>query len=245
MSTVTAAATSDRSPQWQRASVPLLRFSLLRAAAFCAAAALVMGLVLFAISSFVAPEMSVVAFGHHAALWFQLAISCGLVWAYLPLHVAHGMTRRTFVQAGLLTAAITALVYASTMTMLLVVERWIYSEQGWFHGLDSVPGTAVMSAGVGPYLWGVVMLFGAGSVSGLVVAAVYYRVGGWWGTACLPLTLAPLLLIATVALDPITQWRPWNFGPAFSGPWQPVLGVAALAIAAFAFYLLVRRMPIR
>lgn len=245
MSTATAAATSDRSAQWQRASVPLLRFSLLRAVAFCAAAALVMGIVLLAISSFVAPEMSVVAFGHHAALWFQLAISCGLVWVYLPLHVAHGMTRRSFAQAGLLAAAIAALVYAGAMTTLLVIERSIYSERGWFHGMDSVPGTTVMSAGVWPYLWGVVMLFAAGSMTGLLVAAVYYRVGGWWGTVWLPLTLAPLLLIATVALNPVTQWRPWNFGPAFSGPWQPVLGVAVLAIAACAFYLLVRRMPIR
>ncbi|MGC1206526.1 MAG: hypothetical protein WA880_01075, partial [Ornithinimicrobium sp.] len=240
MTATAPAVDHPRSPQWQRSAVPLLRFTLVRAAWFWAAVTVVMSIVLFTISSFVAPEMSVVAFGHHAALWFQLAISCGLVAFCFPMHVAHGMTRRSFAQAGLIVAAITSLVYSVAMTTLLVLERSMYQENGWFHGLDSVPGVTVMSAGVAPYLWGVLMLFAAGSFSGLLVAAVYYRVGGWWGTALLPLTLAPLLLIATVALDPITQWRPWNFGPAFSEPWQPVLGVAVLAVAAIAFYLVVR-----
>lgn len=96
-------------------------------------------------------------------------------------------------------------------------------------------------------------------VSGLLVGATYYRLGGWLGTLALPVTIAPLLLAPAalgpevspalsfqVGAEPVSitgqAFAPSLAGTVTGGPALPLLAVV-LAVALF--HLVVRRVPIR
>lgn len=235
--------TARRSPQWRRATQTLLRINLERAGWFFALAIVGITAILFTISRFTVPQMSAVQFAYHATLWYQFAMLVVVFVGYAGVHVAHGMTRRSFVIASLLAAAGTAVLYAVTITLLLLVERWAYHELGWYHGLSNIDAE-VLDSGLWPYAWGAVLVFVVGNLSGLLVAAAYYRLGPWWGTLCLPLSFAPLLLISVFAMDHELQWTPWDLTTDVLGAASPVLAVVVIGAGVLAYHLLVRRMPI-
>lgn len=239
-STITVA---QRSPQWRRATRILLQFSLERAAWAWAVALVVIAAILFTISRFIVPQMSAVQFAYHGALWYQFAMVIVVFIGYAGVHVANGMTRRSFLRGSLIAAGGTAMAYAAVITLLLLVEERIYRQLDWYHGLSNIDGE-VLASGTWPYVWGALLIFLVGNLSGLLVAASYYRFGGWWGTVCLPLTLAPLLLISVFAMDHEVQWTPWDVTTDVLGAASPVLAVVVIAASVYAFYRLVRRMPI-
>lgn len=244
--TSTAASTISavrRAPQWQRSTTTLLRINLQRAGWFFALAIIVVTAVLFTISRFTEPQMSGVQFAYHGILWYQFAMMIVVFVGYAGVHVVHGMTRRSLLVGSLLAAAGTAMGYALVITLLLLVERWAYSWLGWYHGLSNIDAE-VLGGGLWPYAWGAVLIFAVGNLSGLLVAAAYYRLGPWWGTLCLPLTLAPLLLVSVFAMDHEVQWTPWDLTTDVLGAASPVLAVAVIATGVLAYHLLVHRMPI-
>ncbi len=232
-----------RSPQWRRATKTLLRINLERAAWFFALAIVVVAAILFTSSRFTEPQMSAVQFAYHATLWYQFAMMVVVFVGYAGVHVAHGMTRRSFVMGSLLAAAGTAVGYAVTITLLLLVERWAYQEFGWYHGLSNIDAE-VLDSGLWPYAWGSVLVFVVGNLSGLLVAAAYYRLGPWWGTFCLPLSFAPLLLVSVFAMDHELQWTPWDITTDVLGAASPVLVVVVIGAGVLAYHLLIRHMPI-
>lgn len=233
----------SHSPQWQRTAGTLLRINLMRAAWFFALALVGITAILLTISRFAEPQMSAVQFAYHAMLWYQFAMMVTVFVGYATVHVAHGMTRRSFIRGSLLAAGGIALGYALVITLMLLVERWLYARLGWYHGLSNIDAE-VLDRGLWPYAWGAVLVFVVGNLSALLVAAAYYRFGGWWGTVLLPLTLAPLLLVSVFAMDHEIQWTPWDLTADVLGAARPVLAMVVIAGGVLAYHLLVRRMPI-
>ncbi len=172
-------------------------------------------------------------------------MAIGVVAVYLPVYVAAGTTRRSFVRGAMIAAAATAVGYSIILATLLLIEGQIYGALGCFHGGDDAPSATVLAAGLWPYVAGTILIFTAGTISGLLVGAAYYRCGASRGTLALPLTLASLLLVSMLARTSVNQWSPLGSSTGAGGWWQPLTGVALLIVAGLAFHLVVRRVPIR
>ncbi|MBW8172594.1 hypothetical protein K0651_05960 [Ornithinimicrobium sp. Arc0846-15] len=237
-------STSRRPAQWQRATKIQLQVLMGRALWFFAMATVFVALAIVTISQFIDLQMSVAQFAYQGTLWFQFAMMITVFVWYSTVHVTNGLTRRSLVIGSLLAGAGSALFYAVAITVMLLVERWVYSAFGWSHGLTDLNGE-VFANGWLPYLWGAVLIFIAGNLSGLLIAATYYRVGGWRGTLWLPLTISPLPLMSFFVLDAATQWTPFEVTVDAAGALRPLIALAIVAAASYAYYLLVRRMPIR
>ena len=99
----TPTSTTTGSPQWRRAFGYLLSGHVYMLTLwFWAIAIPVVAIVMFIVGQYVDPvTMSAMAFTHHAALWFPFSIAIILAVTYLPIHVANGMTRRSFSQAAI------------------------------------------------------------------------------------------------------------------------------------------------
>lgn len=244
-STTVTAAGSRPTATWRQVTRRVFFALLQRASWFWAGAVVLCTVVLFTVSRFAEVSLSGMQFVHQAALWFQFATAINVVAVYLPVHIAAGTTRRSFLRGSLVAAGAIAVGYAVVLALLLVIEGQIYGALGWFHGGNYDPSATVLATGVWPYLAGTILIFAAGTISGLLVGATYYRWGAIRGTLCLPLMLAPLALVSTLALDPRNQWTPFGSLSGVSGWWQPLLGVALLALGAVALYRLVARVPIR
>ncbi|WP_426593368.1 hypothetical protein ACPPVS_16785 [Cellulomonas sp. McL0617] len=167
-------------------------------------------------------DTSVVQYGMQAAIWFPFSVFIGLTLAYLPVHVASGLTRRTLARGSLLAAAGTTGVYGGAFAVLLLVEKAVYAAFGWHWAVGGVAPGAVATAG---YIGANVATFLVSNVSGLLVGMIYLRLGGWWGTLTLPVTVGPVVaLTALLAQD--------------AGPWGDGAGgllltsVLALVVAA-------------
>lgn len=193
-------------------------------------------------------HISVVSFGRQAGIWFPLSMHIIAATAYLRVHVAAGMTRRTFVQAALLVALAVAVVNGLLMSTLLLVERLVHGWLGW--------GWVLQDASLNPSggSWPTMLLdygmtYLVANLSGLLVGIVYYALGaawgasgGWWATALLPLTVGPVFVVLGVVAG-------------VEGPWPdrltayllPDLGAAAAVgfgmavLMAVVFALIARR----
>ncbi len=188
-------------------------------------------------------DVSVVAYARQSAIWFPFSQAILLIAALLRVHVAAGMTRRTFVRASLITAVSTGLGYTLVLSALLVVERALHAAVGWDaeileQGFELTGRD--FPAMVGELAPALVLA----NLCGLLVGVVYHRLGGWWGTVTLPLTVLPI--VATLALA--GEW----FGPlpldGFLDPAgaAPLLTGAVLALVTAAVYVaLVRSTPVR
>ncbi|MBO3087957.1 hypothetical protein [Cellulomonas dongxiuzhuiae] len=139
-----------------------------------------------------ATDVSIAIYARQAATWFPFSLAIMLVAAYLRVHVAAGMTRRTFVRAVLVVEVAAGLAYAAILTTVVLVERAVHDALGW----DSVI-TEVQLADASSPVWALFLdqavPFVLGNLSGLLVGVVYLRGGAWWGTLTLPLTVGPLL----------------------------------------------------
>lgn len=120
--------------------------------------------------------------------WFMFVMGIVLVSAHLGPHVAAGMTRRSFVSELTVALVGAALVLAALITAGFAVEHRVHTGLGWsaelldnhvFTAGDQVGLVLLENAAVTPAL----------AVSGMLVGATYYRLGGWRGTLLLPLTV--------------------------------------------------------
>src|SRR5690606_24801112 len=122
-------------------------------------------------------------------IWFPFSMGITTFAALHGPHIAAGMTRRAFARGTLLAVAVLAVAYAAVMAVLFAVEGVVYEANGWHQVISDdawfpIPPTNPLVVG----LWQLVVTLTA-EVSGLLVAAVYQRLGGWWGTLALPLTV--------------------------------------------------------
>ncbi len=249
LTTVPTTAPLKRAPQWWRLTRRLVRLQA-RLGAWTLGMALVAAVaVLAVVSRAVRPELSAVQFAQHAALWFPFAIAIILVSTYLPVHVASGMTRRSFVRGAVATSVIVGTGYALVVTLMLVVEAVAYERLGWFHGTAEDTGSqALLASGGWTHLWGLVLILVAGNLSGLLVGATYLRFGGWVGTLLLPLTVGvPVIGLSLVSLDPDAQFAPTDSTTAIATGGTALgllLGLLLMVLTIAATHRVLRDIPV-
>jgi len=217
----------------------LLGMNLFLAAWFWGMAIVVVTGALVVISMVGEVNVSIMAFARQGAVWFPFSVLIAITAAYLPVHVAAGLTRRSLALGSLVAAIGTALVYAAVFCGLLLVERAVFGALDWqWRIFDDVP---LATTDMVTMLVSTVLLLVVANVSGLLVGISYQRLGGWWGTLALPLTAGPVVLaFAVFEVDA----GPFSTSEWFGGDRPLLVGcVATLLIAgamAFAFDRLTR-----
>ncbi|UZN02827.1 hypothetical protein [Cellulomonas sp. S1-8] len=167
-------------------------------------------------------DVSIAVYARQACTWFPFSLSIMLVNAYLRVHVASGMTRRTFVRAALVVEVVAGIVYAVLLTSLVLIERAVHDSLGWTSTITEVQ-LADASAPAWALLVDLAVPFVLANLSGLVVGVVYLRGGAWWGTLTLPLTVGPLLVLL---------YAPGLRLMSLPGVWTTVSDLQALGFAA-------------
>ena len=191
-----------------------------------------------------ATDVSIAAYARQASVWFPFSLAIMLVAAYVRVHIASGMTRRTFVRAALLVEVAAGVAYAVVLTVLVLLERAVHDALGWESVITEVQLTDETSS-----LWAMLVelavLFVVGNLSGLLVGAVYHRFGGWVGTLSLPLTVGP---VAALLFVPGARLVELSGIGATSGIGHLGLvvgvGLALGAVTAAVFAALVRRLQL-
>ncbi len=236
-------ASSSRRPQWMRAARRPLEVYLVLWVWMWAVCLVGVTVAVLITDRLGTVELSVAQFIRNGPLiWLLFTVGVIIVAACLTPHVANGMTRRSFVVGTLVAATVGSLLYAATSAGLLLLEGALYDRMGWEH--NAVEGDAytagVWESGAGTLLLDHTLVTFAGSAAGLLVGIAYYRLGGWWGTLALPLTLLPILAVMFT-----TTWSRVPFitvdTPAAS---TYLLGGGLVLAAAVTFVLLARRVPI-
>ena len=194
-------------------------------------------------------HVSVVSFGRQAGIWFPFSMCLVIAGNYLRVHVAAGMTRRTFVRSAVLVALVIAVVNALVMSTLLLVERLVHGWLGW--------GWVLQDASLDPSggSWPTMLLdygltYVVADLSGLLVGIVYYALGSargpmagtWWATALLPLTVGPIFVVLGLIAgvqgpwpDRLTAYLLPSVGSV------AVVGLALALVVGLVFVLIARR----
>ncbi len=182
--------------------------------------------------------------------WFVGAIGVYLTAVYLPLYVAHGITRRRIAtDSGLFVLAYVAIV-AVTITVGYGLERVVYGLAGWQQNLERAhlfDATDQYGLVLAEHLVLLVVWMTAGALLGVA----FYR-GGGAPLAALPAAIVAVALVETVA------------GPSAFGPVPPPLverivflpseasllaaaatAVVSAAVLAAGTWWLVRDVPVR
>lgn len=184
-------------------------------------------------------DAAVILYSRQGTFWFPFAQAIGTVTTWLPVHVAAGMTRRTFTRAALAVHAGTGVAYALVLVALAALERELHHAAGWgWRVADAVLADETSPAGL--LLAELALVCVAANVSGLLVGIVYRRVGGWWATLALPLTAAPVPLVLTLLGSTPAGRDSWaGAAPALAG------GLLVVAATAAAFAAVTARTPVR
>ncbi len=216
----------------------LLRRQLTYAVWFWTIAVVAMVVVTAVLATFGVTGVSVVSFARQANIWFPFSMQIVTATTYLRVHVASGMTRRTFAWAALSSAATVALVNALLMTTLLGAERSVHSALGWgwtFQdgGLDpSGRSWPLMLADYG-------LTFLIATLCGLLAGIAFYAGGTRWGTLTLPLTVGPVLAVLALVYTSQAAWHTSAVAPGTG--WVVATGAALAVAMATTFTLIARR----
>jgi hypothetical protein len=243
MSAVTAPRTRALPAPWLRTTGWLVRMQL-TAALWTLGIIAAVGLVAFVVTQVrgIGPTLSILQFLRYPGVWFSFALALLMVVTHIGLHVASGLTRRAFVVATVVVGLITAGTWAVAASLALELEGVIYGTQGWPQVAGESGAEFDPAAGFAVTVVPFALSFAAGQLGGLLVGMSYYRLGGWWGSVALPLTVAPIFLVNMGGLDD-GQWS-WIDLDLATAP-AVALGVLVLAVSAAAYYLLVRNVPVR
>lgn len=146
---------------------------------------------------------------------FALAIGA-VAMAHLPVHLAFGMTRRSFAVAVVLTVLAIAAVVALLVPLGFALEGARFRGYGWAHEMPAGFGAAMLIAALRTTVWGLV---------GALNAALWYRFGGVVGVLLTPFTVLAPLAAAAVWIE-----RAAPFGPGEAGL---LVGLIAVLVAAY------------
>ncbi|MET0435812.1 MAG: hypothetical protein ABW025_16740 [Cellulomonas sp.] len=190
---------------------------------------------------------STIWFARQSGVWFPFSIMIGIATTYPQVHVASGMTRRSYVRGALAAAVVLAVAFAVLMAGGLMAERAWYGAMGWEWSLQD-QGWFDPDVSFGSLLVAYLATFVVAYVSGLLVGTVYAAAGGWWGTLTLPLTAGPSLAM-TILVGNSNDWVPFSdlFGSTGEAtPLALVLTASAVMTAALAaaFWLIATRRSI-
>ncbi len=201
----------------------------------------------FVVDAVAQVEMSIVWFARQSGIWFPFSVLIGVATSYPTVHLANGMTRRSYVRGALVSVSVLAVAFASLMTLALLAERTWYGAMGWHWRLED--GWFAPSEGMGTVFVSYLATYLVSYLSGLLVGTVYGAAGGWWGTLTLPLTAGPIILV-TILVDNQHDWVPFShlFGAAPGGGTPLALVATAAAVLALAlavaFRLVATRRPV-
>ncbi len=182
---------------------------------------------------------SIFAFARQGAIWFPFSVFIIVSATYLPIHVATGLTRRSLALGAVVAAAVTAVIYGTVFSLLLLAERAVFEAAGWqWRFFDD------LSAGAGPetFVPASFLTYFVAYLSGLLVGIAYLRGGGWWGTITLPLTVGPILLVSaffSADAGPVAT-ESWFGGRGVSVPLAVAASLVLAALMALVFDRLVR-----
>ncbi len=182
------------------------------------------------------PTVSVVQFGRQSAVWFPFAIAVIVGSTSLPVHIAAGVTRGTFVRGALAAAVILGVVYAVVFAAALALEGALYDAAGWQHRITDNAWFSSDAGDLVAVLVGQLLSVLVAQCSGYLVGVVYQRVGGWWGTLLLPVTAGPVLGVVALLSE-------WIDDDALDAVVRLPLAVLVAALLAAAFSAVARRFP--
>src|SRR5690606_25082398 len=88
------------------------------------------------------------------AVWMLFSVAIIVTAAYLPVHVANGMTRRSVIRGALLAAVLGALLFGVAMSLAMLAEGVVYDALGWVQGTvtDADGAIGVWQVGIVPML---------------------------------------------------------------------------------------------
>ncbi|PSK99381.1 hypothetical protein CLV63_103104 [Murinocardiopsis flavida] len=231
-----------RRPQWVRVLLVMLRALLVQSLWFWVWVLVPAAVAIVLLDRFGDLDMSVVQFARYGGIWYPFALSFIGVGIQFTVHVANGLTRRSYIRAVLVTTLLIGLAYAVLMTAAMVVERAVYTANGWAPYTSG--HSASLVAGAGSLFAATALAFTAGGVSGLLVGIAFYRGGALRGFLALPLTVSPAVVVMLLT-DDVAAGRDWTFPATVSTvPLTAALCLALIAAAATAFHLLARSAPV-
>lgn len=241
-------------PQWRRTFIISFGMFTYVCKWFAAVMLLLAVLATGVYAAITTPTVSVLQFGLQAGIWFPFSMMI-MIAVYLPVLIMNGITRKAAAQGAVATAVVAATLFAVGTVLLMLIEKLVFDQLGWVAGSVNNSGAPITSNITGTLI-GLLTIYAAANISGLLISVVYYRLGALWGTIALPLTLSPLALTGLFGVSPSSNWRPWTaHGPEGLselpaalrwdlGPAHPLLAVAIIAVAAFVFVTLTRRLTI-
>ncbi|HLS25460.1 MAG TPA: hypothetical protein VK063_06260 [Beutenbergiaceae bacterium] len=226
-------------PTWLTATKTLIQAHLRLAVWFWAVLALILVGAHVLMSGVIPTRVLIAQYGTHGSTWFPFTLAIIFVLAYLPVHVTSGMTRRSFIRANLATALLMGPAYGAGLFLLAAVERTVFPEAPVPFDQQQVFG----SSGLWGLLVGQALLSTTGIVCGLLVGIAYYRLHALLATLLLIPTVGPVLVVvALTASDaPIQQWLGLPTGTG----WAVGAAAVVIALAALAFHLITRTIPIK
>lgn len=230
------------SPQWARTCTWYLRVYAFLGVWMWAIVLPAAAIVLVVIDQVGTVNVSALQFVRNGpGIWMLFSVAIIVTTGYLPFHVANGMTRRSAVRGALLAALLGALLFAVPMSLAVLAEGAVYAALGWPHeAISSADVTPVWDRGFGPMLLDYTLACLGGAASGLLVGTTYYRVGGWWGTLAVPVTILPAIAVTFLGGDTQATIGSWVLTP----PVATVVTVVLILAAGLAFALLARNVPI-
>lgn len=225
-------------PRWLTASRHLITAYLL--VSLWLWAIIVLALVFFHVlmSGIIPGRVLVAGFGTHPTTWFPFALGVIFVLAYLPVHVTSGGTRRAFVRAFLVTAALMGMLYAVVLVVLIYTERAIF---GTITDPSAAPGSLVSESAIG-MAGGQALMSITAIITGALVGMAYYRSGGLRGTVLLIPAVTPLLAVI-VLVSGDASIRAFLSLPDSTAV-TVAASLAATVLAAVVFHLTTRHVPI-
>lgn len=184
--------------------------------------------------------------------WFTLAMGATVVTSYLPVVVAQGQTRGRFVMAATLALAALSAILSLFVLLGFGVESLLNTRLGWQMALLGDHTFDVRSQIVLVFAEYFVryLLFG---LVGILAGYGFYRVGGWWGTLLLLVTVVLPLGLGNILLVQEFEIVRQGFA-SMNFVW---VGVTTATIAGlgltlvfevllfFACYLLLKTVPLR
>ncbi|MFI6868982.1 hypothetical protein [Nocardia sp. NPDC050406] len=181
--------------------------------------------------------------------WYMLGMGVYVTAIYLPMYIAHGVTRRQCLSQALLFGLLLVTVGAALVTLGFGIERAVYAVADWPQALEADASALYTSAD--QYGWiflGFWLGFAIFLAVGAAIAAAFYR-RAWGGVGGLLLVVAGLILIVPAGMASATNIPTKRI----LEQWADSVGTAAIltacvlaALAATAAtWALVRDMPIR
>lgn len=174
--------------------------------------------------------------------WFMFTLGMILVTAMLPLHLAGGGTRRSFVRGLIKAAVLAGTAFGLVAAVLLQAERLVWGGLGleWFTRQGLEPGNFVVTTLSDALVVATYVLVGA------LLPAGFLRFGAWGGS----FMIAALLAVAFFA--------DWSVHTGYIFGWEPLVGTGtartvlglgggllAVLVTAFGVDRLYRGVPLR